>query len=61
LEHLVVKKKEIRDQFEELVLICGGFLEHRGMGGGHGVGEENPKRRFKGARMGNGSSKARVI
>jgi hypothetical protein len=33
LEHLVVRKKEIRDQFEELVLICGGFLEHRGMGG----------------------------
>jgi hypothetical protein len=35
------------DQFEDLDLICGGFLEHLEMGGSHDVGEENPRRRFK--------------
>jgi hypothetical protein len=43
LEHLAVRKKVILDQLEDLALICGGFLEHRGMGGDHGAEKENPK------------------
>jgi hypothetical protein len=39
----VVKKKSIFDQFEDLTLVRSGFLEHIGMGGGHGAREEKPK------------------
>jgi hypothetical protein len=49
LEHLTVGKKLIGDQFEDLILICGGCLEHLEMGGGHGVEEHGVHE--KGAEM----------
>jgi hypothetical protein len=39
LNHLVVREKAILNQFEDFALICGGFLEHLRMGGGHGAGK----------------------
>jgi hypothetical protein len=51
-EHLTVRKKAIFDQFEDLALVCSGFLEHLRMGDNHGVGGENLGRRFNNTKEG---------
>jgi hypothetical protein len=46
--------------FDDLALISNGLLEYLGMGGSHGVGKENLRRRFKSTRE-NGSGDEKVI